>query len=408
MFASSSNPTPRIIPDDVILENFTDIGVEPSALIYPDIMLFCEKPTLKNAKALLKTYSIHLPLSTLFPSKPKRKKNKQKDSSVKNGGRNNTIIEELLILDTMHDLLDTEPVLIYDIFKKEMDIPAELKQSFLKSQYSFTRDAAHYIQGKANITMNNTYFDNKSKKTYDFALASSISTWTNMTFVLDNFVTSFVQGGGGPQSQGTLQLIGCAYLIVLLANMKRLNMLIGHQNITFVDGFFMFIDGNYVSRFLSLFCKSIARLTHLNTSVKAYSLFSNIKIPKYFNNLFPGANVIVEKTNVTFRNNTYNIVPQQQQSLQSQQSAITFPHNKANFFNHVKNNPKNKDLWHLNFLRDAFKADIAVESGYVFITHDRLAYTYYKLIGGQHGFLLALESNIDQNQLVHCKYSVAF
>ena len=131
---------------------------------------------------MLKHYNVHLPLSTLMPKQKKRQKRTIKESN--NGGKNTTIQYELLILDTMHDLLGTEPQHIYNILKNEIDLSKSsksLKDSFLKSNYSFTRDAASYILQKANITIQNTYVDNQTRKAYDFALAASISNWTNLT-----------------------------------------------------------------------------------------------------------------------------------------------------------------------------------------------------------------------------------
>jgi hypothetical protein len=89
-------------------------------------------------------------------------------------------------------------------------------------------------------------------------------------------------------------------------------------------------------------------------------------------------------------------------------SVIVYPHAKRQFFQHVKNNPKNKDIWYLNFLRDAFKADVAIETNAVFITHDRLAFTYYKMIGGKHGFLVTVDVSVDAHQTQDCKYDVVF
>jgi hypothetical protein len=395
MFASSQGPTPLELEEDEIIINFHSIGDEPATLIFPDIMTFSERPTLKSAKALLRAYKIHLPLSTRLPSKHHKTKSTTTIPSKKGGG--NPVVYELLILDTMHDLLNTDPVAIYDIFKKEIDLSPLLKRSFLESSYSFTRDAAYYILAKANIVMKTSYFETKTKQAYDFALVAAISNWTNMKFVLDNFVVNLTKGCG-KESHGTLVLIGCAYLIVLCANMKRLNMLVG-QTIVFIDGFFMKMDGNYMSRFLTLFCKTIRRLTNMDTNIQAYKIISQITRPKYFNQLFPEANVIIDNTHITFKNTKYGIVS----FGQHQAANITFPHTKTEFFKHVKQHPKNKDLWHLIFLRDAFKADVAVETGSIFITHDRLAHTYYKLIGGNHGLLVALEQDGEKDN-----YSVMF
>jgi hypothetical protein len=405
---SCRDPTPPKDPNEdgnYIIENFTDQH-EPSELRGPAILNFLEKPTLANAKAMLKIYNISMPLSSLLTRTQTQNPNPTPlNDSPKKGGKPTSIQYELLILDTMHDVLETEPIAMYDIFKKEIDIPKPLKDSFLKSNYNFTSSVAQYIQQKANIIMQNVSFDNKTKKAYDHNLASRISTWTNLTFVLDNFVANFQNGGGGPQSQGVLMLIGCAYLIVLLANMKRLNMLSNHQTITFLDGFFMKLDGSYISRFLSLFLKTLVKLTNLNTNIQPYKVYTKISTPKYFNKLFPEAHASISQTHVTLNNVQYDIFP-----VNPLPNQIYYPHSKQDLKKHIKSNPTNKDLWYLNFLRDAFKADVAFETDSVFVTHDQLAFTYYKLIGGKHGFLLSLSVKQHQN-LNHaflCDYNVAF
>jgi len=88
-------------------------------------------------------------------------------------------------------------------------------------------------------------------------------------------------------------------------------------------------------------------------------------------------------------------------------SEIVFPHSKDELYNYFKNDPSNKDLWHLNFLRDAFKADVAVETNSIYMTHDRLALTYYKLIGGKQGFLISHEET-EEDSTFNCKYHVSF
>jgi hypothetical protein len=285
-----------------------------------------------------------------------------------------------------------------------MEIPKPLKDEFLKSAYSFTKSAASYIEQKANIQLNHSGFDLATKKAHDFKLASAISSWTSLTFVFDNFVADLQNGGGGPITRGTMMLMGCAYMIVLLSNMKHLDLLGSSQSVIFLDGFFMKIDGKYVGRFLTLFCKTIKRLTFLDTSVVPYRKYSSITTPKHFNRLFPEARASVDGVEIKLGGNVYDYAS----GSGSSGGHIVYPHTKREFFQHVKNNPKNKDIWYLNFLRDAFKADVAMEMNAVFITHDRLAFTYYKLIGGKHGFLICADSWIDARQVQECEYEVVF
>lgn len=225
-----------------------------------------------------------------------------------------------------------------------------------------------------------------------------------MTFALDNFVTNVQNGGGGPLSQGVLMLIGCSYLIVLLSNMKRLDLIPSKaQHINFYDGFYMHIDGSYISRFLVLFSKTLKRLTHLDTFVIPHRYFSSITVPKYFNKLFPEMTASINATHVTLDGNAYPLFPNNPTPNQ-----VYYPHTKQQFFKNVKATPNDKDLWYLNFLRDAFKTDVAHETDSIFITHDRLAFTYYKLIGGKHGFLISLDVTTRQHSTQQCEYNVVF
>lgn len=406
-FATSRDRTPPKDPEEdgnYIIENFKYDG-GPCELRFPAILNFLEKPTLKHAKAMLKSYNIHLPLSTMLH---KAAKQNPKPNPIidlpKKGGKPQSIQYELLILDTMHDLLGSEPQTIYNIFKKEIDLSPHLKALFLRSDYSFTRDAVSHIQQKAKMTIQNATFDNKTKKACDFALASSISTWNNLTFVLDDFVAGLKNGGGGPRSQGVMILIGCAYLIVMLSNMKRFDMLPKTcQSILFVDGFFMQLDGSYISRFIVLFAKTLYRLTNLDTNIKARTLVNYASKPKYFNKLFPEAHAFIANSQININSTSYDIFPDNPLP-----NTIYYPHSKKTFFQHVKNNARNKDLWYLNFLRDAFKADMALETDAVFMTHDRLAFTYYKLIGGHRGFLISVDATRDEHLNEYCDYHVSF
>ncbi len=355
----------------------------------------------------MQQYKIHLPLSTLLPrktNKPRPPKAPPQSQPTKVGGYNTTTIQyELLILDTMHDLIGTNIYTIFKIFKNEFDIPKNLKDSFMKSNYSFTREAAQYIQTKARIpALQNTTFNNETKKAYDANLAAAISQWTNLKFVLDNFVAGLY---GGPMSQGVMIILGCAYLIVLLSNMKHLGMLKASrpQSVTFYDGFFMMLDGKYISRFYTLFCKTIKRLTHFDTFVRPIVEFSQILQPTSFNRLFPEAQATMSRNDIQIRGQTFSIFPKNPLP-----NTIYYPHTKEEFLHHVKKNPKEKTLWYLNFLRDAFKADVALETNSIFVTHDRLAHTYYKLAGGKMGFLISLNLTIDSQQTQHCEYDVAF
>lgn len=216
-------------------------------------------------------------------------------------------------------------------------------------------------------------------------------------------------------ADGTIGLLGCAFILVLLANLKRLDMIKCKKNVKIFDGLFMHLDGIYIKRFIILFLKAAKRLSGVNvvyfmasTQVKQ-EYVNDALVPKYFNQHFPDRHVVISSSThdgdfINIKSNekvnSYPIGP----SIDDHKT-ITFPHSKIQFAKHIEAN-KNRDiqdLWYLNFLRDAFKADVAVENNYIYMTHDQLAFLYYKLIGGTIGFLLAIDK-ID-NDIV---YSVSF
>jgi hypothetical protein len=77
--------------------------------------------------------------------------------------------------------------------------------------------------------------------------------------------------------------------------------------------------------------------------------------------------------------------------------SVVYPHSKQELRQIVLAKKKeSQDLWYLNFLRDCIKAEVAIEKDAIFMTHDRLAHLYYKLICGKCGFLIAAEMDSDE------------
>jgi hypothetical protein len=224
---------------------------------------------------------------------------------------------------------------------------------------------------------------------------------TKLEFILDNFIASLKTTGEA--SQGTLAFIACAFMLVLFANMKRLNLLnnLG-DTIILYDGLFLQIDGDYIRRFLILFLRSIKRITSVvSAEIQNYKPIVTTGIkeqfhkPMFFNKYLDVDAQIISyprKNVVSINNNEYEIISGGSTNSSSS-NTIVFPHTKVKFYLYIQNslstsNPTSKDLWYLNFLRDSYKADIALLDNLVYMTHDRLAYLYYRLIGGKNGILL--------------------
>ena len=393
MIFSSSESTPiNDLPEDAdITDKFKYIQNIDMSIPFPAMPDFCNHPNLKSAKALLNAYDIPYPLASNIAKLKKDtriKKNKtQADTSAQKGSApfpNNRIFKELLLLDTLHDLQNSNPLVVYEVFKREIgktNIPKELKQSFLASKHSFTQDAIKYIKSQhpmsALITSEVHVGLNKQN---DFELQKRLGNITELNFVLDNIIAGVHENND--MADGTIGILGCAFILVLLANMKRLEMIKCEIDVTtrtirreikLYDGLFMQMDGVYMKRFIILFLKAAKRLSGVD-----YVYF------------FASTRVKQEYINSDINSNP-------------SKNIISYPHSKEHFANLIVANQNNQDLWYLNFLRDAFKADVAVENNYVFMTHDRLAFLYYKLIGGTIGFLLAIDKK--ENDTV---YSVSF
>lgn len=162
-------------------------------------------------------------------------------------------------------------------------LPAgELKNAFLSSSHAFTCLAADYILQKNN--MKNTLVD----KTTHVQMSHMVRDKAPLKFVLDNIVASIKYNGTIPAAH--VGLLGCAVILVLIANMKRLGLIKTYDTIEFYDGLFLRIDGDYIRKFIVLFLKSVKRLSQITTNVLVkdyhYALKQHtVYKPMYFNNL---------------------------------------------------------------------------------------------------------------------------
>lgn len=167
---------------------------------------------------------------------------------------------------------------VYKLFKNHL--PAgELKSAFLASSHAFTRLAADYILQKSNVD-----------KTAHVKMSHMVRDKAPLKFVLDNIVASVKYNGTIPVAH--VGLLGCALILVLIANMKRLGLIKTYDTIEFYDGLFLRIDGDYIRKFIVLFLKSVKRLSQVTTDVlvKDYHFASKqhaVYRPVFFNRAFP-------------------------------------------------------------------------------------------------------------------------
>jgi hypothetical protein len=164
-----------------------------------------------------------------------------------------------------------------------------------------------------------------------------------------------------------------------------------------------------MTKFIVLFSKSLRRLSHAEEVIicpnpQRYIMPNKQTMPKYFSMHYPhkvSLNVDANNTKyIMFNENKYPI------NMNGLNNEVSYPHTKEAFYQHIIDNPGNKDLWYLNFLRDVFKADVALEHDFIYITHDLLAFIYYKFIGGTKGFLLSTHQYKESNRTID--YGVSF
>jgi hypothetical protein len=379
----------KIVDDTPLYEYTPHSTQEPGIAYILQLEDFFAKPTLKNAKRLLRVHKLPLPLEPLLKKPRNQGKTKEVNQGKKSGGGiPHAVFKELMILDTCHDLIGCHPKeSVYKLFKNHL--PAgELKSAFLASSHAFTRLAADYILQKSNLKNTLVVSGPNLDKTVHVKMSHMVRDKAPLKFVLDNIVASVKYNGTIPAAH--VGLLGCALILVLIANMKRLGLIKTYDTIEFYDGLFLRIDGDYIRKFIVLFLKSVKRLSQVTTDVlvKDYHFASKqhaVYKPVFFNRAFPDLQATLHANQVQIGAEYYDIGAGPQK--------ISVPHTKADFCKFILDGEKKEmeSLWALNFLRDAFKADVAVSEDCVFITHDRLAFVYYKLIGGTRGFLIAFD-----------------
>lgn len=197
MIFSSNDPTPMndLSEDTDITDKFRYRQNVNMSIPYPAMTNFCNRPNLKSAKALLKAYDIPYPLASNII---KLKKNKTRRQNITNDVEQKgaalatnhgvLVFKELMLLDTLHDLQNSNPQLIYEIFKREIGKTNIPKSLFLASHYSFTQEVVKYIKTQHPISVITSEVHIKLRKQNDFELQKILDEIVNLHFVLDNII----------------------------------------------------------------------------------------------------------------------------------------------------------------------------------------------------------------------------
>ena len=399
---SSESPTPPIKdprnddPLEIFIDQYRRYDFNTPNVITSEIYDFIQRPTLKHARRLLRSYRIHEPLKHHV-----RKASKATKSSQLQIGRgpsaSSEIFKELLYYDTLHDLIlcsDTSTKIFRELSKRMLNMPREHRTLFLSKDFAFTKTVYEYLRTKANITTLEYTFDSKDTNTkIDTVLYTRLYKAKNIDLVLDNIIA--LQPNIHTESEATIAYVTCAFLLCFLTNMSRLNPEAINKPINIYDGLFLLFDGNYVQRFIVSFLKSLKRCTK---APKVQVLRDkDFAPPKSFNAAFKQTVSLTPPDKININGTTYTINDKYIEST----TEIMYPHSKDLFCKHITNAIDTKDqntlsdLVHLNFLRDAYKADVAVSKDAIYVTHDRLAYLYYRFIGGKRGFLISRNMTLD-------------
>jgi hypothetical protein len=417
MLVAAADPLLPSLTDDEILDlyesAFTTFGSENCTVCAAEQFEFFAKPGLKSAKRLLTAYKIPHPLAMLVNAQKRERELKMKKESrdralakQKGGNLNRTVFHDLLVVDTMHDVMGVSDPdnKLYKVFNRELsqDFPREIKNLYLSSDTRFTKIASDYIRGKSGLTTPACYDMTKhiERQRLDKLILNIFKNTTNtLNIVLDNIVAGVETSQ--PVSEASFAFIGCAFILVLFSNLRKLGKLT-QNDINIIDGDFIKMDGNYIVRFIQLFARSIKRVSQavnvtVNINTPKQLVINQYNVPSQFNAIFA---TDIELSRVDYNGvqvpairigqTIYKI--KQKMGDYSGSSEVVYPHSKNEFRAYVAGNlSASKELWHLNLLRDAYKAEVAIELDSPFITHDRLAHLYYQMLGGQKGILLRLD-----------------
>jgi hypothetical protein len=460
LFSSEQRVPPRT-PDNDLVRLYTEAyGLHPTlpAVSTHELVDYLKRPTLRNARRVLRSYRIPEPLRGFLPvtrrAAPPSSTAPNAPSSSSRGASQppppppppspqkgaappkktrDALFRELLLYDTLHDLHpvprndpDCTPLDVLDWVAGRnnlSDMPRELRNAFLLRETYFTRLVAEHMLAQSGMSMYGYYVPMQAPERLHRQTEGALSATVQDRFVrgvpallqdgtlnvvLDNVVAGLATES--TVSEATLAGIACAFLTALLTNVFRAKRAAGDMadtptTILLYDGLFLQLDGhNYVQRFWNLYCRTLKRCVHVRTVEVVTLKKSEAPPPRIFNRIF-GTDVALEEAKTTDPEDTqgwltlhgqrYPIVVKSQRRRRGatkRNNPITFPHTKETFYAHVKSlREQSSDLWTLNFLRDAYKTDVAFQNNWIYLTHDRLAYLYYKMLGGMRGVLLTLE-----------------
>jgi len=314
--------------------------------------------------------------------------------------------------------------LIYQLVSKLCPrLPVEVRTDFLTGNKLFTAKSTAYLASKHGVNIT-TASSLGAARAFDRVIAAGVRGYNHKTLniVLDNIVASM--NPALTAHQANIAYIGCAFILVLCHNMHTLKLIDNCQVINLHDGYFQYLDGYYVRDFLILFAKSLKRLSgvlnvNIYPQIQIDLLLQTPYLPSRFNRLYNTdiqLNALTDIQNIvrpyiSMNGKNYLIQRNSAQPVFNsslQLEPFKFPHSKRDFTQLVvANKSASRDMWYLNFMRDCMKAEIALDTGAIYITHDRLAHLYYRLMGGTNGFLIKAADKQGTDATEQMKYDVS-
>jgi hypothetical protein len=449
LFSSHDPPSKTAGPNawDVLCDahGFDDL---PSSLS-STLMFYIERPTLRRAHIVLRSYGIAMPPPQMLaalaaggdgPAAP----------PVLPAAAAAALFEELRVYDTLNDLIcrpSKTAEAIWAQHQKDLppDAPPTLRADFLDSDEfdAFAQTAAAHLQRKAGIRLTSLTLPegdagDGTGAQEDLAAARHPTTRHSdaadsaaadaddglpLDVVMDGVIPAFPDNNECNAGHLVLAGVSFAFLHVLFVQLSRRRLLPPScRRLRLFDGFFLQLaHRSYIKHFLGAYLRSLQQFTGLAVRIEQLDLNApSARVPVRFNALFGTRVALGMPTRgqacVFMDGVAYPLVQRVPEAVSAAEDAnlppydwfsadassverTVYPQTKYDFYRSVKRalateSPASpaalRRLGLLHFLRDAYKAEMALQHGAFFMTHDRLSYLYYRMLGGTRGFLLTV------------------
>jgi hypothetical protein len=381
---------------------------------------FIFNPTIETATCYLKHEKIHVPFERLLARSHTasvqtfNKSSALKRSRSQHGGANTELIHNLSRLDFLHDIYNPLyiPRNVVDKTLAHTSLSDDQKQhvrDIMKVKNGVTRKLAsvlvRHMPGKC-IYYNTHHAISQDIELYKWT-RNKIETNLDVTIVLDGIYSSF--DSNKDVNDYTRSLVIYAFTMVLMGNLyeagisfyiktgnqhkiAKVKSMPKHCNsITFLTGAFQTIDISGYDAFLHIWIDRLNDIINWSDvvtmkRVDVSPINQRFQFSKDFRYALLDSSFRVGNKPLTSGNGNSNI-----ETLQHISKHLTFNYKKqdlrsiVNLFENL--NETEWDTWKhvlyqlidINFFRDAYRAEVAIQTNSIFITIDRLSYLYYDI-----------------------------